>query len=219
MSPRFAEPERDTSLGAKVFREVEQRIIDGSYAPGESLTEIRLSTELGVSRTPVREALRQLEREGLVHNIPNKGAVVVGISEKDIADIYDIRITLEGLAARLAAENATPEELDSLRQIVELQEYFVSKNDSLQVRQLDSAFHNSLYEACRSRPLRQTLASFSTYTRRVRELSVRTEGRATASVAEHRHIYEAILRKDSEGAEASAKAHILKAKENVMASI
>ncbi|MBR3692383.1 MAG: GntR family transcriptional regulator [Clostridia bacterium] len=211
--------EQDTSLGAKVFREVEQRIIDGTYAPGESLSELRLSSELGVSRTPVREALRQLEREGLVHNIPNKGAIVVGISEQDIADIYDIRINLEGLAARWAAEKATPEELSALREIVELQEYYVSKNNALQVRQLDSAFHASLYDACRSRPLRHSLAAFSTYTRRVRELSVQAEGRAAVSVAEHRRIYEAVAAKDSAAAEAAAKAHILKAKENVMATI
>lgn len=215
----FTEPQREPSLCGKVFRAVEQAIIDGTYAPGESLTELRLSSELGVSRTPVREALRQLELEGLVRNIPNKGAVVVGISAKDIEDIYDIRIALEGLAARRAAEHATAEELADMQRLVELQEFFVHKEDAEQVRALDSAFHAKLYDACRSRTLRQSLSSYHSYTRRVRELSVRSAVRATASVEEHRHILQALSEGNGDAAEAAAREHILRAKENVMTHI
>lgn len=207
----------DASLRSKVFRSIEQAVIDGTYAPGESLTELRLSAELGVSRTPIREALRQLELEGLVRNIPNKGVVVVGISAKDVEDIYDIRVAVEGLAARWAAENATEEEIAAMRELVELQEYYVSRNDAPQVRRLDSSFHACLYDSSRSRPLRLMLASFHNYIRKAREMSVRAAGRAAVSVAEHRRIWEAIAARDPAAAEEAARAHIRSAKASVIA--
>lgn len=206
-------------LADRVFNEIEQAILDGSLSPGENLTELRLSAELGVSRTPVREALRQLDLEGLIRNVPNKGAVVVGISEQDIADIYDIRISLEGLAARRAAVNATEEEISHMRTLLELQEFFSGKNDAVQVRQLDSSFHASIYDSCRSRTLRHTLAQFGNYVRRARELSVRTEGRSAASVAEHRRILEAISARDGDAAEAAAREHLQNAKQSVTANV
>ena len=104
-------------LRIQVFNTLEDAILNGSYKEGDSLNELRLSKSLGVSRTPVREALMQLELEGLVKNIPNKGAVVVGISEQDVEDIYEIRIRIEGLAARLCAEKITDEELEELEEL------------------------------------------------------------------------------------------------------
>ena len=112
---RKLEIQDNNSLRANVFKELEQAILNGNFAPGDSLIEQRLSAELGVSRTPVREALRQLELEGLVKTVPNKGAVVIGVSAKDILDIYSIRMKIEALAARWAATNITDEELDALR--------------------------------------------------------------------------------------------------------
>ena len=105
------------SLRAKVFKEIEKAILDGIFSPGDNLIEQKLSNELGVSRTPVREALRQLELEGLVETIPNKGAVVIGVTQKDIDDIYTIRMHIEGLAAGWAATNITDEELQELKEI------------------------------------------------------------------------------------------------------
>ncbi|MBR6837247.1 MAG: GntR family transcriptional regulator, partial [Oscillospiraceae bacterium] len=104
----------DRSLRIRVFNAIENAILDGEYRDGDSLNELKLSKELGVSRTPVREALMQLELEGLVRNVPNKGAVVIGVTEQDIHDIYEIRIRIEGLAARLCAENITDDELRAL---------------------------------------------------------------------------------------------------------
>lgn len=118
-------------LRIQVFNTLEDAILNGSYKEGDSLNELRLSKSLGVSRTPVREALMQLELEGLVKNIPNKGAVVVGISEQDVEDIYEIRIRTEGLAARLCAEKITDEELEELEQCMALQEYYL-KNKTVQ---------------------------------------------------------------------------------------
>lgn len=120
-------------LRIQVFNTLEDAILNGSYKEGDSLNELRLSKSLGVSRTPVREALMQLELEGLVKNIPNKGAVVVGISEQDVEDIYEIRIRTEGLAARLCAEKITDEELEELEQCMALQEYYL-KSKTVQKR-------------------------------------------------------------------------------------
>ncbi len=99
--------DNDTAgLRRRVFAILEEAVLNGKYKNGESLTESRLAGELGVSRTPIREALTQLENEGLVQLVPNKGAVVTGISPKDIQDIYTIRIMIEGLAARWAAKTS-----------------------------------------------------------------------------------------------------------------
>jgi len=207
--------EDNNSLRAKVFKEIEKAVLNGVFNPGESLTEQRLSTELGVSRTPVREALRQLELEGLVRTIPNKGAIVIGISEKDIDDIYTIRMYIEGLAARWCAEHITDEELSELREVVELQEFYVSKSDVLQVWNLDSRFHEIIYDTCRSRTLRQTLSNFHHYIQKAREMSYKAEGRAKLSVQEHRDILEAISSRNPEEAQRLTSKHIENARNNV----
>ncbi|MDP4153118.1 MAG: GntR family transcriptional regulator [Bacillota bacterium] len=206
----------NNSLRMQVFKEIEMAILNGTFSPGDSLTEIKLSEQLGVSRTPVRDALHQLELEGLVKNIPNKGAVVVGVSEKDIEDIYTIRMHIEGLAARWAAQNITDEEIGELREIVELQEFYVSREDPLQVWQLDGKFHELLYESSRSRPLKQTLSQFHHYIQKAREVSIKTANRAEIAVKEHRDILTAIAEHDGERAEELTREHIISAKNNLL---
>ena len=102
---------KTASLADQVFMKLEGDIIQGIYPKGEILTELRLVEQLGVSRTPVREAFRQLELEGLIQIVPNKGAYVTGITKKDVRDIYMIRSLLEGLCARWATEHITPEQM------------------------------------------------------------------------------------------------------------
>ena len=205
----------DRSLRIRVFNAIENAILDGEYKDGDSLNELRLSKELGVSRTPVREALMQLELEGLVRNVPNKGAVVVGVTEQDIHDIYEIRIRIEGLAARLCAENITEDELHALEQIVDLQEFYLLKNDTEQIWKLDSDFHKIIYDASRSRPLRFTLSNFHNYIKKARDISVQTEGRAEKTVAEHRAILDAIKAHKGELAEQLTAQHISNAEDNL----
>lgn len=209
----------NNSLRAKVFKEIEKSILDGVFSPGDNLIEQKLSNELGVSRTPVREALRQLELEGLVKTVPNKGAVVIGISQKDIEDIYTIRVYIEGLAARWSASCITDDELDILREIVELQEFYVSRSDFIQVWHLDTKFHAVLYETCRSRTLKHSLTNFHHYVQKAREISVKTSGRAVNSVLEHRRIYEALAAHDSDNAEKLVAEHISNAKANLLENI
>ena len=202
-----------TPVRTQVFRQLEKAILDGDLAPGTSLTEVKLSQELGVSRTPIREALMQLELEGLVKTTHNKGAVVVGISGGDVNDIYLIRTRIEGLAARRAAENISEEELSDLREIVELQEFYLGRGDSLQVGNLDQRFHEIVYEGSRSRPLKQMLSLFHNYIQKARATSVR-RGRAQASTEEHRAILTALENHDGDAAERLMGVHVENARKS-----
>lgn len=210
------ETDNSSSLRIRVFNAIEDAILNGEYKEGESLNELKLSSELGVSRTPVREALMQLELEGLVNNIPNKGAVVVGVSEKDIEDVYAIRMCIEGLAAKLSAEKITDDEIKALEKIVDLQEFYLIKNNTEQIWKLDSDFHKIIYESSRSRPLRYMLSNFHNYIKSARDISIQTAGRAEKTVAEHRAILEAIKNKNGTLAESLTAEHIKNAKNNLI---
>ncbi len=203
------------SLSEQVYEALQNSILIGDLKPGDPLPEIKLSEELGVSRTPVREAIGKLEQEGLVRTLPNRGAVVVGITEKDIDDIYAIRMVVEGLAANWAAENAEESALEEMRGIVELQEFYVGKKDYLQVRQLDSRFHSLLYKASGSHILTHMLTSLHRDIRRVRGLSVSKHDRAAPSVQEHRAIFCAIEAHDGALAERLMYEHIMNAHKNI----
>lgn len=185
------------SLRARVFATLEQDIINGVYSAGDTLNELKLSQILGVSRTPIREALMQLQLEGLVEITQNKGAVVVGISTQDIEDIYAIRIHLEGFACELAAANMTDDRIAELRQCVDLQEFYSGRGDTEQIRKLDADFHNMIYESTGNRSLRTTLTSFHNQIQRGRGLSLKVSGRSVRSIEEHRRIADAIAARDS----------------------
>ncbi len=202
------------SLRGKAFSQIRQQILNGTYKPGESLIETRLSEELGVSRTPIREALRQLELEGLVQAIPNKGAVVKGISEKDIEDIFVIRTMIEGLAARWAAEKITDEEIAELKEALEFEEFYTMKNDANHLMRYDTRFHEIIFRASKSRPLMHMLTTFHDYIQGARNFSFTTPGRPQKALEEHRVIFDAIANKDAETAERLTVEHILNASHN-----
>ncbi|WHH57542.1 GntR family transcriptional regulator [Petroclostridium sp. X23] len=204
------------SLRVKVFKELEEHILNGKFQPGDSLIETKLSDEFGVSRTPIREAIRQLELEGLVRTIPNKGAVVLGVSTKDIEDIYTIRMLIEGLAARWAAEKITDEEIEQLKESVELSEFYTIKNDMQHLQKLDSKFHEIIYEACKSKPLKHTLSTFHHYIKRARATSFETPGRAKKALEEHKAILQAIIDRDGERAQKLMYEHNKNASSNLI---
>ena len=174
--------------------------------------------ELGVSRTPIREAIRQLELEGLVQAIPNKGAVVKGITSQDIEDIYIIRMLIEGLAARWAVEKITPEELEELKETVELEEFYTNKNDSNHLLIFDSKFHDTIFRASKSKTLMHTLSSFHHYVQRARNASMKSPVRAREVLEEHRAILKAFIDKDPDSAEKLTTEHIRNASLNLIRS-
>ena len=208
---------QDNSLRGRVFRKLREDILSGVYEDQEELREITIGEELGVSRTPVREALRQLELEGLVTIIPNKGAYVTSIKAKDVADIYHVRSMLEGLCARWATEHITEEQIGRLEEILVLSEFHVQRGngDTAQVSELDGKFHQVLYEASDSRILENVLSDFHKYVQMARRLSVKKKERAEKSIAEHRDILEAIRNKDADLAEKLANQHIMNVMENL----
>ena len=212
------------SLRSQVFQTIRDDILKGKYEENDELREATLGKELGVSRTPVREALRQLELEGLVNIIPNKGAYVTGISDKDVHDIYMIRSMLEGLCVRWATEHITQEpgsgqtdvsELEELDEIILLSEYHMDKGHSDQLTELDGRFHQILYEASQSRILDHVLSDFHKYVQLARRTSVKTEERAIKSIGEHNEILNAIKAKDAEKAGNLATIHIMHVMENL----
>lgn len=205
----------EKSLRGQVFDKIRSDILNGKYKRGEELVESSIGKELGISRTPVREAIRQLELEGLVQLVPNKGAFVTGISEKDVRDIYLIRARLEGLAARMAAKNITPELLDAMEETVVLSEYHAKKEHYEQVCEMDSKFHKLLYKASGSRILEHTLTDFHQYVQRVRMASIMKKRRMEKSNDEHDAILTAIREHDEEKAELVVTRHISNTVENL----
>ena len=203
------EPVDRHSLRGKAFNRLREDILAGRYKEMEELKEVVIGKELGVSRTPVREALRQLELEGLVTIIPNKGAYVTGISDKDIKDIFAIRSYLEGLCAAWACENITEEELSEMEETVFLTDFHIGKGHFEQVVELDDKFHKLLYNACGSRILSRLLADYHHYAKKVRTSNLSTEERARHSLLEHKKIVEAIRAKDEESARSYAYEHIV----------
>ena len=163
----------------------------------------------------MREALRQLDLEGLVEIAPNRGAKVIGISRKDVEDIYHMRARLEGLAARKAAENIKEEELAELEEVILLSEFHVKKPESKQMVRLDGRFHEIMYRASGSRMLEHVLTDFLHYVKMARSHSVKTEHRAQESVKEHKRILEAIRQRDGDLAEQLANEHIQHVIENL----
>lgn len=205
-------------LRGRVFQKIRDAILKGVYQENEELRESTLAKELGVSRTPVREALRQLQLEGLVKIVPNKGAYVTGITGKDVKDIYMIRSLLEGLCVRLATEHITEEQIEQLEEIVLLSEFHAKKNGkekSEQVVELDGKFHEVLYEASNSRILEHVLSDFHKYVQLARKTSVTKENRAEKSIEEHKDILEAIKNKDADKADQLANTHIMKVMKNL----
>lgn len=185
------------SLADQVFEHLETDILSGKYQRGETLTESKLSAELGVSRTPIREALRRLEQEHLIEEAP-KGVVVVGITEKDLDDIFTVRLKLEGQAAAMAAQNYTEEQLAVVREALEFQEFYLDKNDADRIKSMDSRFHETIYKMSGSTVLYDVLEPLHKKILKYRKASVSNTSRAANSVAEHRAIYEALATRDSE---------------------
>jgi DNA-binding GntR family transcriptional regulator len=177
---------------------------------------MKLSRELGVSRTPVREALQRLDREGLIKLIPNKGAVVLGISEQDLIDIYKIRMRLEGLAARIAAEKKDVEFCRQLGDNIDLTGFYMSKGDIEKVKDLDSEFHDIIYRCCESRMLGKTLSELHRYIASYRKLSLAASGRIDRSLAEHKEIYDAIASGNTDAADELMSKHVERALENLL---
>lgn len=208
------EEKRTQSIADNVFSEIENRILVGAIAKNSLITELKLCEQFGVSRTPVREALQRLKQEGLVEE-SGKGAIVVGITEEDIDDIYEVRARIEGLAGARCAERISKDELSKLAETVALQEFYAQRVAADKLRNLDSEFHRLIFSYCGSRTLETLLLELHRKVKLVRRVSVENPTRAKEAVGEHRAILEAIAARDAEAVERLIAQHIRNAKENI----
>lgn len=208
--------ETTKSLEEKVYLSLEDAIISGEYKRGDSLTEMSLSKRLGVSRTPIRSALHRLSEEGLIDLLPNRGAVVVGVSTEDLSDAYRIRMRLEGLASAMAAERISEEGLTRLEEIIALSEFYLGKGDVEKLRELDSEFHLIIYNASDNRMLSRILSELHRNIRTYRGRSLSVPGRLLNSIQEHRDILCAIREGDADKADKLTFLHIENAMNNML---
>ena len=206
---------KSISLADQVFEKLENDIIQGIYPRGELLTELKLVEQLGVSRTPIREALRRLEQERLIEDT-GKGSRVLGITMEDLEDIMNIRQRIEGLAAYYATVNLTPDGLKELTHIVDLQEFYFSKRDKEHLRQVDDAFHDMICELSKRSVISDTLVPLMRKTRRYRRIAIDNWDRTTDTMNEHKQIFLAIASGDAKLAEELTTKHIIHAKEHMI---
>ena len=206
---------RTTSLADQVFNKLENDIIQGIYQRGEILTELKLVEQLGVSRTPIREALRRLEMERLIED-SGKGSVVLGITQEDLIDIMNIRQQVEGLAARYATKRMTDEMRKELEHVVNLQDYYCVNEDWEHLHQLDDKFHQLLCNFSGSTVIQDVILPLHRKSKRYRKAAVENTDRSRQMVREHRQIYDAIANGDGELAEKLTANHIEKAKKYML---
>ena len=198
-----------------VFETLREAIINQTLKPGERLMEIQLADEMGVSRTPVREAIRKLELEGLVVMVPRKGAYVAGISMKDIHEVYELRSALEALAASLAAVRITDEELEEMERQMVREAKETEENNLQGIVSIDTTFHDLLYQAAHNQRLVQFINILQEQLQRFRAATLSRPGRSKYALEEHKNIVEALANKDAKLAAKLATEHIENA-ENAM---
>ena len=209
---------KNISIADQIFEQLEREILSGKYPRSTVLSELGLSKELGVSRTPVREAIRRLEQEDILEEC-GKGMVVVGITREDMRDMFEIRLEVEGEAARRAAQNISDEQLRQLREILDLQRFYSEKggeNSSDQIKNMDSQFHELIYRACGIRPYMRTLLPLHKRMMKMRKASVSRYSHALQSLEEHEAIYEALRKHDPDAAEEAILSHTRNARERMI---
>jgi len=202
---------KTVSLADQVYDRLENDIIQGVYPKGEILTELKLAEQLGVSRTPIREALRRLEQERLIADA-GKGSRVIGISEEDVLDIMNIREHMEGLASYYATINMTAEGIQELKHIIDLMDFYYEKWDVEHLRRADDDFHDAICRLSKRTVIKDTLVPLHRKTRRYRKIAMEDKARATCTLQEHHEIFDAIASGNAELARKLATEHIIKAR-------
>lgn len=210
MSKKFGKMKLDDykPLREVIFATLREAIIMGELKPGERLMEVQLAEKMGVSRTPVREAIRKLELEGFVNMIPRKGAHVARLSIKDIMDVLEVRASLDGLATALAAERITDEELRELKYVLNQFESYVEKDNLQNIVKKDVEFHDIIYHASKNDKLIQIVNNLREQVYRFRVIYLKDFSSTKEVIKEHIEIFDALIEKDSKAAGEAAKSHI-----------
>ena len=191
-----------------VFNTLRNAILTGELSPGERLMEIKLADKLGVSRTPIREAIRKLELEGLVVNTPRKGAEVANISAEDLRDVLEVRRSLEVLAISLACEKMSDETLELLYENIDAFKHSIDAKATSDIASVDVTFHDIIYKSTGNNRLIQILNNISEQMYRYRFEYIKNKESWNRLVEEHMNIYEAIKNRDKDLAVKSILLHI-----------
>ena len=195
-------------LSKKVYRIIKSGIIDGSLEPGSKLLEAKIASKMGISRTPIREAMRELEAKGFVKMIPNQGIVVSSDSIEDIQKVMQIRGVLEGLAARLATPLITEEKIEVLETCNENMEKSVNKNNVLAFKKESNKFHSVILEVCGNDRLVKIRQNLADQILKFRNISLHVPGALESALKKHREITEALKQGDADKADELSKLHI-----------
>lgn len=191
-----------------VYEELKKLILTGKITPGTRMMEVEMAEELGVSRTPVREAIRKLEREGLVNIEPRKGAYAASMTKRDMVDILEVRQTMEGLAAQFAAERMTKEQIEDLQKVSEDFNNAVKAGDMGEMIRQDTLFHHLIVEGTGNKLLKEMVEQLQELVLRFRYLYYDDFRRAEKMPDEHKEILEGIIKKDGIRARDAADYHI-----------
>ena len=183
---------RNVPLAVKAYEEIKRRIVEGTMPPGYPILETELAADLGISRTPVREALARLQHEDLVFSIRRKGVMVSSMSVDDMKEIGEMLEGLEGMAVKLASERATEADLRRLENAVRAQEQALKKDDRQMWSVADEEFHNAILDAARNRRMQEAVSRVRVHWRRQQALTIRLRPKPTLSTESHRATLEAI---------------------------
>lgn len=183
-------------LSAGLYTELQTGILSGAIPDGSKLTEQAVCRQYNVSRTPVREAFRQLEADGLIENIPNRGAFVTGLSRRDISDLFDLRSLFEVQAVEWAIKRMTSEDIDELSETVEFMEFYTLRDDVEKILTFNSQFHNIIYAGTKDRMICKTLAIYQTYLKYSAPAKSYSGDYLKTILEEHKAIYEAFESKN-----------------------
>ncbi len=195
-------------LGEVVFENLRDAILTGKLAPGERLMEIQLAETLGVSRTPVREAMKRLEQEDFIEVVPRKGAYVKMLDSKDILDVLELRYLLEGFAAKCAAENMTDSDIEAMQKLLDEFEEAVANNDTMALIETDYKFHDRIYSANKNTKLKELIRNLQEQFYRFRTIYFTEYNNYNEITEGHRDILDALTAKDGKRAEKIVQAHI-----------
>ncbi|MBR6472278.1 MAG: GntR family transcriptional regulator [Firmicutes bacterium] len=202
------EGKNENTLTNEIADIVRERILKGEYEIGEKIKESSIATELSVSRTPIREAFKMLEEEGLLDYLPNRGCYAKGFTKRDVSDIYAVREALEELAMTWACERITDEEIERLEEQCELMEFYTRKKDAQKILAMNSTFHDIIYNSTRSRFLAQVLRSYKGYLDKSRKSVYYDETFLEDIQKEHRALLEAVRERNVEEALEAIHVHL-----------
>ncbi|MGI6733549.1 MAG: GntR family transcriptional regulator [Anaerovoracaceae bacterium] len=207
------------SLTEEIENILRERILKGEYGIGERLKENQIANELKVSRTPIREAFRQLEKEGLIESIPNRGSFAMGLTKQDVRDIYAVRAAVEALAVEWAVDRIGEDEIFRLQDAFDRMDFYTRKQDSRKVMELNRTFHEIIYSASGSRFLAQILKSYQEYVEKTRKATVYCSDNLPIILEEHRQILTAIQERNKEKAVELISLHLSNSKNRAEQSL